>query len=155
MATPCVDKLADDQLDLGSGVVGGTTLSWPSLLHHRVISEASHPEPCCHAPLLQTTMSGKMKVRWPAFEESDASMKGRSRKDKSNYKNNVHKPTDYRIVWNCLFGGVFCKSHFVCPDGNIIFCTTLPQIPERSWLYSKNISVPSVKGEKLTVTNFQ
>lgn len=107
MATPCVDKLADDQLDLGSGVVGGTTLSWPSLLHHRVISEALHPEPCCHAPLLQTTMSGKMKVRWPAFEESDASMKGRSRKDKSNYKNNVHKPIYYRIVWNCLFGGVF------------------------------------------------
>lgn len=93
MATPCVDKLADNQLDWGSGAVGGTMLSWPSLLHHRVISEASHPEPCCHAPLLQTTMSGKMKVSRPALEESDTSMKAQCRKDKSNYKNNIHKPT--------------------------------------------------------------
>lgn len=74
MATPCVDKLASDQLDLGFGSMGGTTLSWPSLLHHRVISEASHPEPRCHAPLLQTATSGKVKVS-PLLEEGDACIK--------------------------------------------------------------------------------
>ncbi|KAI9546465.1 hypothetical protein NQZ68_026686 [Dissostichus eleginoides] len=40
MATP---KLDEHQLDWG---LGGRVhrLSWPSMLHHRVISEASHPE---------------------------------------------------------------------------------------------------------------
>lgn len=35
--------------------VGGTASSWPSILHHMIIVEASQPKFCHHAPSLQTT----------------------------------------------------------------------------------------------------